>query len=281
METRKEMIKRMGDEMREDIFLELDRRIRHTRQRTLWLKVSAIAASVTLLFGISNYLSFHEGFKRLNSQQVEMVNPMGMKSSITLSDGTKVTLNAGTTLTYPTAFTSGSREVSICGEAFFEVAHDDKHPFIVKAEDVNVKVLGTKFNVKAYEDEDNIEVTLKEGKVGVGLDMGNLIPITPGQQIKYSKTDRRFSKRPVNLNNYTAWVCGKFYFTARPLEKIAKQLERNFNVHIEILGDDLKKATFTGDFVHGENLEQILRVMTVNRSIKYAIEGDQILISRK
>lgn len=281
METRKEMIKRMGDEMREDILLELNRRIRSTQQRAFWLKVSAVAASATLLFGISNYLSFQEGFKRLNSQQVEMVNPMGLKSSITLSDGTKVTLNAGSTLTYPTAFTSGSREVSICGEAFFEVAHDDKHPFIVKAEDINVKVLGTKFNVKAYEDEDNIEVTLKEGKVGVGLNMEKLIPIMPGQQIKYSKADKSFSKRKVSLNNYTAWVCGKFYFTARPLEKIAKQLERNFNVHIEILGDDLKKATFTGDFVHGENLEQILRVMTINRPIKYTIEGDQVMISRK
>lgn len=281
METRKEMIKRMGDEMREDILLELNRRIRSTQQRAFWLKVSAVAASVTLLFGISNYLSFHEGFKRLNSQQVEMVNPMGLKSSITLSDGTKVTLNAGSTLTYPTAFTSGPREVSICGEAFFEVAHDDKHPFIVKAEDINVKVLGTKFNVKAYEDEDNIEVTLKEGKVGVGLNMEKLIPIMPGQQIKYSKTDKSFSKRKVSLNNYTAWVCGKFYFTSRPLEKIAKQLERNFNVHIEILGDDLKKATFTGDFIRGENLEQILRVMTVNRPIKYTIEGDQIQITRK
>lgn len=281
METRKEIIKQIGDEMREDIFLEVNQRIHRTRRRMLGLKVFAIAASVALLFGISNYISFHEGYKQLNSQQIEMVNPMGMKSSITLSDGTKVILNAGTTLTYPTAFISGRREVSISGEAFFEVAHDKEHPFIVKAENIQVKVLGTKFNVKAYKEEDNIEVTLKEGKIGVELETGSLIPILPGQQLKYSKTNNSFIKRQVNLNLYTAWVCGKFYFTNRSLEKIAKQLERNFNVHVEIIGDELKKASFTGDFIHNENLEQILRVMTANRHIKYSIEGDQITISRK
>lgn len=281
METRKEIIKQMGDEMREDIFLEVSQRIHRARRRALGLKIFAIASSVTLLLGISNYISFQEGYKRQNSQQIEMVNPIGMKSSITLSDGTKVILNAGTTLTYPTTFVSGQREVSINGEAFFEVAHDKEHPFIVKAENIQVKVLGTKFNVKAYKEEDHIEVTLKEGKVGVEVETGRLIPILPGQQIKYSKTNNSFIKRQVNLNHYTAWVCGKFYFTNRPLEKIAKQLERNFNVHVEIIGNELKKASFTGDFIHNENLEQILRVMTANRHIKYTIEGDQITISRK
>ena len=275
METRKEIIKQMGDEMREDIFLEVNNRIERSLRRRFWLRISAVAASVTLLFGISNYISFHEGYKKLNSQMIEMVNPMGMRSSVVLSDGTKVILNAGTTLSYPAAFVSGQREVKVNGEAFFE------HPFIVSAENVKVKVLGTKFNVKAYDDDDNIEVTLAEGKVGVGLDTKNLIQIMPGQQIKYMKASHRFIKREVRLQSYTAWVCGKFYFTNYPLEKIAKQLERSFNVRIQILGDDLRKAAFTGDFVRGENIDQILRVMTANRPIRYEIEGDQITISKK
>ena len=278
METRKEIIKQMGDEMREDIFLEVNNRIERSLRRRFWLRISAVAASVTLLFGISNYISFHEGYKKLNSQMIEMVNPMGMRSSVVLSDGTKVILNAGTTLSYPAAFVSGQREVKVNGEAFFEVSHDKEHPFIVSAENVKVKVLGTKFNVKAYDDDDNIEVTLAEGKVGVGLDTKNLIQIMPGQQMKAS---HRFIKREVRLQSYTAWVCGKFYFTNYPLEKIAKQLERSFNVRIQILGDDLRKAAFTGDFVRGENIDQILRVMTANRPIRYEIEGDQITISKK
>ena len=144
-----------------------------------------------------------------------------------------------------------------------------------------MKVLGTKFNVKAYDDDDNIEVTLAEGKVGVGLDTKNLIQIMPGQQIKYMKASHRFIKREVRLQSYTSWICGKFYFTNYPLEKIAKQLERSFNVRIQILGNDLRNAAFTGDFVRGENIDQILRVMTANRPIKYEIEGDQITISKK
>lgn len=281
METRKEIIKQMGDEMREEIYLDVNRRIQQSQRRRLWLKASAIAASITLLLGISNYISFHEGYKRLNSQMVEMVNPMGMRSSIILSDGTRVILNAGTTLSYPTAFVAGKREVKVSGEAFFEVSHDKEHPFIVSAENIKVKVLGTKFNVKAYDDDDNIEVTLEEGKVGVGLDTRNLIRLNPGQQVKYMKATNRFIKRDVRLKNYTAWVCGKFYFANQPLEKIAKQLERNFNVQIDIIGDDLRKAAFTGDFVRGENLEQILRVMTSNRHFKYKIDGDHITISKR
>ena len=267
--------------MREDIFLEVNNRIERSLRRRFWLRISAVAASVTLLFGISNYISFHEGYKKLNSQMIEMVNPMGMRSSVVLSDGTKVILNAGTTLSYPAAFVSGQREVKVNGEAFFEVSHDKEHPFIVSAENVKVKVLGTKFNVKAYDDDDNIEVTLAEGKVGVGLDTKNLIQIMPGQQIKYMKASHRFIKREVRLQSYTSWICGKFYFTNYPLEKIAKQLERSFNVRIQILGNDLRNAAFTGDFVRGENIDQILRVMTANRPIKYKIEGDQITISKK
>ena len=122
METRKEIIKQMGDEMREDIFLEVNNRIERSLRRRFWLRISAVAASVTLLFGISNYISFHEGYKKLNSQMIEMVNPMGMRSSVVLSDGTKVILNAGTTLSYPAAFVSGQREVKVNGEAFFEVS---------------------------------------------------------------------------------------------------------------------------------------------------------------
>lgn len=281
METKKEIIKQMGDELKADIFIEVSRRIQHDQRKRFWLKASALAASIALLLGISNYISYNEGYKNQNSQMVEMINPMGMRSSIILSDGTKVILNAGTTLSYPTAFVSSQREVKVNGEAFFEVSHEQSRPFIVSAENVKVKVLGTKFNVKAYSNDDNIEVTLEEGKVGVGLDTQNLIQIEPGQQVKYMKTTNRFLKRDVNLKSYTSWVCGKFYFINQPLNKIAKQLERSFNVRIEIIGDDLKKASFTGDFIRGENIDQILRVMTANRHIKYDIDGDYIIISKK
>ena len=167
METRKEIIKQMGDAMREDIFLEVNNRIERSLRRRFWLRISAVAASVTLLFSISNYISFHEGYKKLNSQMVEMVNPMGMRSSVVLSDGTKVILNAGTTLSYPTAFVSGQREVKVNGEAFFEVSHDKEHPFIVSTSKYQVKAVGTSFNVYDYQDSPQFEAALLNGKVEV------------------------------------------------------------------------------------------------------------------
>lgn len=213
METRKEVIKQMGDEMKEDIFLEVNRRIHRNLRKRFWLKASAIAASIALLLGVSNYISYHEGYKNQNSQMVEMANPMGMRSSIVLSDGTRVILNAGTTLSYPAAFVSSQREVKVNGEAFFEVSHDKDHPFIVSAENVKVKVLGTKFNVKAYKEDDHIEVTLTEGKVGVGLgEHHDMMYISPGQQALFNKMKQSFSKYEVNLDYYTSWKEGKFYF---------------------------------------------------------------------
>lgn len=272
----------IGEEMREDILSELHHRMDVASRRTLWLRIMGAAAAVILVLGITNYVSFQEGYKQLNSQMVEMKNPLGLKSSLILSDGTKVTLNAGTTLSYPTAFVSDQRIVKVSGEAFFEVAHDEKHPFIVKAENVNIRVLGTRFNVKAYEEENKIEVTLTEGRVGVGLDdQANQISIQAGQQVLFDKGKGLFSKRQVNLDYYTGWREGKFYFNNHPLQKIAKQLERAFNVNIKISSDDLKEIAFTGDFVRGENLEQILRVMTANRRFCYKIDGDQVFIYKK
>lgn len=269
----------LGEELREDILSELHHRMDVASRRTLWLKMVGVAAAVLLILGITNYVSFQEGYKQLNSQMVEMKNPLGLKSSLILSDGTKVTLNAGTTLSYPTAFVSDQRIVKVSGEAFFEVARDEKHPFIVKAENVNIRVLGTRFNVKAYEEENKIEVTLTEGRVGVGLDdQANQINIQAGQQVLFDKGKGLFSKRQVNLDYYTGWRDDLFYFNRVTFEEIAKQLERRFNVNVEITSDRLKQVVFTGDFVRGENLEQILRVMTADKRTGYTIHEEHVSI---
>lgn len=282
METRKEIIKQMGDEMKEDIFLEVNRRIHHNLRKRFWLKASAIAASIALLLGVSNYISYHEGYKNQNGQMVEMINPMGMRSSIVLSDGTRVILNAGTTLSYPAAFVSSQREVKVNGEAFFEVSHDKKHPFIVSAENVKVKVLGTKFNVKAYKEDDHIEVTLSEGKVGVGLGEDyDMMYISPGQQALFNKMKQSFSKYEVNLDYYTSWKEGKFHFKSVTFQEIAKQLGRRFNVHISVEPAKLQRTVFSGDFVRGENLEQILRIITADKRTDYTMRGDSICIYEK
>lgn len=279
-----DQVAEIGEEMRSDILSELHHRIDVSSRRLFVLKVMSAVASVVLLLGISNYVAFRAGYKRINSQVIEMVNPLGLKSSVVLSDGTKVTLNAGTRLSYPNAFVSGKREVAVSGEAFFEVAHDDKSPFIVKAENLNVCVLGTKFNVKAYREEDNIEITLTEGRVGVELNSNEqqeMVYLKPGQQLLFDKSHLSFHKHRVNLNYYISWKEGKFYFNSLTFQEIATRLERSFNVHIDITSPELKEIVFTGDFVRGENLEQILRVMTTDRRTRYNIEGDQVRIYKR
>ena len=272
-------INEYAESQRESILKQLNSRIDKPALRLRWLKLSAAAAAILLLVGISNYFSYNEGYKNLNSQLITLDNPLGLRSSVILPDGSKVTLNAGSSLTYPNAFTGKTRKISLKGEAFFEVAHDAVHPFIVKAEDIQVKVLGTRFNVKAYEDENNIEVALSEGSICVGLDKGSsFIYMEPKQLVQFDKMKRTFSKQAINLNNYIAWKDGKFYFNGVSFGKIARQLERVFNVNIHITSDRLRNTAFTGDFVRGENLEQILRVMTFDKRIAYQIEGDQVYI---
>lgn len=274
-----ESVHRMGEEAREEILAEVRYRIDKTKRRVLRVRTGMVAASIALLLGVTNYISYNEGYNRLNSQAAEVINPLGMQSSVTLSDGTKVFLNAGTTLRYPTAFVSKNREVEINGEAFFDVSHDTERPFIVKAGNFNVRVLGTKFNVKSYEEEKHIEVTLAEGKVEVGLDgQSHYRSLHPGQQISFDKSTRVFSQKQVNLNHYIAWKEGMFYFDSMTFETISKQLGRRFNVEIHIDSDELKQIVFTGDFIRKESLEQILRVMTIDKRISYKIEGDQVYI---
>jgi ferric-dicitrate binding protein FerR (iron transport regulator) len=274
-------ISAMGEEMREFILQNLNRRISKMSRRSMWLTVTTVAASLALLISMTNYISYQQGYRHLNSQQVEMVNPLGMQSSITLSDGTRVIMNAGTTLTYPTAFTGKNREVSIRGEAYFDVVHDEQ-PFLVKADNINVRVLGTKFNVKAYEEEKNIEVTMEEGSVEVGMNnQEKYIKIPPGQQLLFSKSEQKFRKKQVQLNHYISWKDGMFYFNSMTFEDIARQLERRFNVHIDIASEQLTQIVYTGDFVRQESLEQILRVMTADKRTCYKIEGDQVQIYDK
>ena len=281
METRKEIIKQMGDEMREDIFLEVNNRIERSLRRRFWLRISAVAASVTLLFSISNYISFHEGYKKLNSQMIEMVNPMGMRSSVVLSDGTKVILNAGTTLSYPAAFVSGQREVKVNGEAFFEVSHDKEHPFIVSTSKYQVKAVGTSFNVYDYQDSPQFEAALLNGKVEVTTNAkkSSAVILTPNQRAALCQGVLKV--KPIeNTNNYL-WRKGILYFN-EPLLEVFDKLQEYYDVEFQIRNTSLtrKSPYCTGKFRAKDGLEHIIRVLKETNHFDYQIdyENKKIII---
>ncbi|MDH6305446.1 transmembrane sensor [Parabacteroides sp. PF5-5] len=269
----------LEEQMRESIWLQINRQRDKATKRTYLFKLTAIAASISILIGITTYAAYQLGYQNRNTQLVRLDNPAGMRSSIKLPDGSRVTMNAGSTLIYPAEFVSDTREVEIQGEAYFDVAFDKKHPFVVKAENIKVHVLSTLFNVKAYQDDQTIEVTLDEGLIQIESDdLAEAILIKPGEQMQYNKATRQFIHQKVKTKNFTGWRDGKLYFVSSPLADIAKELERKFNVHITIESEDLKNTAFTGDFIRDESLEQILRVMTMDNRTSYKIEGSLVRI---
>lgn len=275
-------VDKKGEEVRRDILTDVQQRIVADKRIYVWTKISAIAASIALLFVLSNYFFYQSGKAAVGSQMLEVSSPQGLLSTITLSDGTKVTLNSGTTLSYPSLFTSNTREVHLSGQAFFDVSRDDKHPFIVHTEDLDVRVLGTKFDLKSYEDDAYIQVTLNEGSVGVHiLGEKETAYLTPNEQIRFDKQDKTLKKEEVNASYYSAWTAGNLYFRGTPFSEVVLQLERRFNVNIEIISENLKDINYYGEYIRGENLEQVLKIIALDQRIGYTIKGDKICIYEK
>ncbi|MDR2919548.1 MAG: FecR family protein [Tannerella sp.] len=207
--------------------------------------------------------------------------PKGQRASLTLSDGTKVWLNAQSQFIYPTDFSSKHREVSLIGEGFFEVTHNDKKPFIVNTDLVKVKVLGTKFNVKAHPDE-TLLVTLSEGKVEVSdNEIQNTVTLKPDQQVAYSKEKGFLISEYVDAGSKTLWLERELCFVEQPLWEITKELERQFNVVIMIKDQTLSNEIFTCRFKSDATLDQIMNNIKDTKMIDYKVNNKQIEIFKK
>ena len=162
----------------------------------------------------------------------QLVIPRGKRSVLTFSDGSKVWVNAGTRVIYPTEFEKDKREIYVDGEIYIEVARDEERPFYVRTKDMNVRVLGTKFNVRSYTTEDR-HVTLVQGKVQVtNTNSLSSVVLQPGQDLTYTETGEEKISR-VNIATYTAWTEGMFYFEDSSLEEIMSSLGRWYNVNVD------------------------------------------------
>lgn len=196
-----------------------------------------------------------------------LVTPRGKDFLLILADGTKVWLNAESRLRYPVTFNGEERRVELHGEACFEVAKDEKHPFIVSADGVETKVLGTKFNVRSYEEADR-HVTLVHGKVEVTNSLnGKAVVLQPGENLSYTEAgEPKVAK--VNVAAYTAWTEGLFYFEDMPLQEIMRTIGRWYNVNIDFEQPELYgiKLNFWADRRAGieEALGLLNRLKKVN-----------------
>ncbi|MES2486622.1 MAG: FecR domain-containing protein [Bacteroidota bacterium] len=209
--------------------------------------------------------------------------PYGKRFQLKLSDGTVVHLNAGTTLKYPVKFLAGQeRTVYLDGEAFFDVAKDKKHPFIVSANDLNVRVLGTHFNVSNYAEDDNTDVVLVEGSVGLytanqQFDAGKNTVLKPGYRGRFSKAESEISTKRVATKMYTAWIDGDLIFRDMTFKNICRKLERHYNITIKIPNNKLAAERFNASFKN-QSIEKVMSYFHELNGFGYTIKDDTVII---
>ena len=194
---------------------------------------------------------------------------------VTLSDGTDVWLMSGSTMSYPSSFAGNeTRNVEVKGEAFFNVAKDSRHPFIVNLGAIGLKVVGTSFNVMNYGEEDQIQIVLKTGKIDLFKGEYNpnkqFVHINPGQLASYEKNESKFSIKETDTNKYTSWTEGILLFHDDPLDEVLKKLGRWYNVVIEIDDPAASHFPFTAT-IKNENLDQIVDLLKYSTPFKYSI----------
>jgi ferric-dicitrate binding protein FerR (iron transport regulator) len=199
----------------------------------------------------------------------EITSPPGVRSQVVLPDGSNVWLNAESTIKFKVPFDKSTRDVSLCGEAYFEVKKNPDVPFVVKSGKVQVKVLGTKFNYKAFAKENNIEVVLAEGKVSLnteGCAKGNEKMMNPGDRAVFDKTANQTKITNGKIDKYIAWHNGKMIFDETPMPEVATQLERWYGIEVIIEDPRINKYRITTTF-ENESLHQVLELLRLSSPI--------------
>jgi len=201
--------------------------------------------------------------------------PRGGQYQLVLSDGSKVWLNAGSSLHFPITFSGKERTVELIGEGYFEIAHNVAMPFNVKVNNMNVRVLGTHFNINAYADEPAIKTTLLEGLVKINTASTNLM-LQPGQQAEIDHKNNVSIRKELDTEEVIAWKNGWFNFNSLRVQDILRQISRWYNVDILYEGETTQKH-FTGMVSRNSNVSEVLRIME-HAGIRFKIEGKTITV---
>lgn len=210
-------------------------------------------------------------------EMLELSTPRGGRYEAVLPDGTKVWLNALSSIRFPSSFQSLNREVAIKGEVYFEVAHDAKHPFLVKADDTEIKVLGTSFNVNAYPDEEGIKTSLVTGSVSLMAGKEQAV-LKPGQQAIFNYQDHLISvnNNPDEVEKALAWKNGLFNFNDADIQEMLRSIARWYDVEIVYEGT-IPKRVFEGKMQMDIPLSSALRILQLNK-INFRVEGRKIIV---
>lgn len=215
----------------------------------------------------------------------QVVVPYGQRHKVLLSDGTLVQLNAGSKLTFPAEFTGKTREVYLNGEGFFEVSKNAKQPFIVKTDHIDIKVLGTTFNVSAYDDEGFMTTVLVEGKVNVSqkdkLLANEQFTLAPGQGCFYSVNSKNSVVRNVDVSEHVLWKDGLYNFKDRPLRDVISRVHKYFNRPIHIESDKLANTQVSGKLVLSDDITEVIEYLAKTVEGKYEIKSDGLIVLKQ
>ena len=205
--------------------------------------------------------------------------PVGGFYQLALSDGSKVWLNSMTELRFPVAFTGEERKVYLTGEAYFEVAPDSKHPFIVVTEEgMEVKVYGTEFNMSTYQ-HGVVQTVLVSGKVGIRVNAtGKEVILAPKQMAEYSEKTGMVRVEEADPYRYIAWKDGEFVFERETIEEIMERLGRWYDVKVFYENESLKQKRFTGVISRYENIEQVLRLIEGPATLRFEVKGNVVMV---
>jgi ferric-dicitrate binding protein FerR (iron transport regulator) len=260
---------------------ELQNRLSARKQKTFSLaKVFRVAAMVIFAIGtgwMGHYFYTSTLFSGQQTEQKTVEAIKGQIKEVFLADGTHVWLNSHSSLSFPSGFSKNKREVTLQGEAFFEVTANEKTPFFVKTKNHTIKVVGTKFNVCEYPESNIIETTLVEGRVKIIT--GNLITdLMPGQQASFSSETAKVRISEKDFEIYTAWKDGRYEFKNEPVEKIFLIIERWWDVRIIYPEKEFKNERISGVIKRHKPVDQLFGLIGQLLPINYTIEKDEIVI---
>lgn len=251
-------------------------------------KLRSIAAVITIaiIVGAGVFVfkvGFNEGAKTIAVNQISTKVPNGSITTFTLPDGTQVTLNSGSKLDYPSTFNTKQRIVELSGEAIFKVTKNPNQPFIVRTPHLDVKVLGTIFNLKSYSTDKNVVLTLAEGKVEAkskSTKKYHEVVITPNQQVKLNLENGEMAVGNVDAMRYFSWKDGELYFQNNTLEDISHVLARQFNTQITFKDNSIKKELYFCQFNKNDKLDRILELLSQQSNWSFTINGKEVVLTK-
>lgn len=263
--------------------VESQKEIQSTSRRGFSLSALWRYAAVVAIIIAVGCISYWQGEVNVKDTfaDISVEAPLGSKTKLYLPDGTLVWLNAGSRMTYSQGFGVDNRKVELEGEGYFEVKRNEKIPFFVKTKDLQLQVLGTKFNFRDYPEDHEVVVSLLEGKVG----LNNLLReekeavLSPDERAVLNKANGLLTVESVTASNASQWTDGYLFFDEELLPDIAKELECSYNVKIHIANDSLKTFRFYGNFVRREqNIQEVLEALASTEKMQYKIEERNITI---